>query len=460
MTSTIDERDEHMEAVQLPMSTTKLVYLRHITSSYQQLQSSPTTSNLLLLHSSRYPHTITTKMPPANDDGSLKTLLTLSQRQELLNLLTAASATLRAHILQTFPVQPSEKTSILKEATLSSFDTWRTSALDRFREAIEQSPASSNKASNLFSRPQTEDPQKPSPPIAALPEDTKKKILAALLLILLSLHTYDSRSRILLLDITRYLSLPLSTLISLESTTAIGLLEAAQDLDSSSIKSKESNTNKWGIGLATVAGAALIGVTGGLAAPLVAAGITSVMGGLGLGATAMATYLGAAASSSAFVGTLFGAYGARRSNEIAGRYAAEVEDFRLERLGGEEGERRMRIAIGVTGWIEEDVEKEVRAPWVAFNGEAVAGYGLRWETGVLEDLGKGAGNVLGDYATGWVKGQIIKRRALTPIFQGEGRINGYQNDICDPKRSTLANGPPQSRQSRRQSLRQRHAHVP
>ncbi len=41
---------------------------------------------------------------------------------------------------------------------------------------------------------------------------------------------------------------------------------------------------KWKIGAAGVAGAALIGITGGLAAPLLAAGIGTVLGGIGLGA--------------------------------------------------------------------------------------------------------------------------------------------------------------------------------
>jgi hypothetical protein len=50
----------------------------------------------------------------------------------------------------------------------------------------------------------------------------------------------------------------------------------------------------------------LIGVTGGLAAPLVAAGIGTVMGGLGLGATAAAGLLGTLAESSIVVGALFG----------------------------------------------------------------------------------------------------------------------------------------------------------
>ena len=49
-------------------------------------------------------------------------------------------------------------------------------------------------------------------------------------------------------------------------------------------------------------GLAVIRVTGGLAVPLLAVGVGSVTGGLGLGMTAAAGYLGALASSTVLVG--------------------------------------------------------------------------------------------------------------------------------------------------------------
>lgn len=71
------------------------------------------------------------------------------------------------------------------------------------------------------------------------------------------------------------------------------------------------------------AGAALIGVTGGLAAPLVAGAIGTVMGGLGLGATAAAGLLGTLAQSGVIVGALFGAYGGRMSGKMMDAYAKQ-----------------------------------------------------------------------------------------------------------------------------------------
>lgn len=162
----------------------------------------------------------------------------------------------------------------------------------------------------------------------------------------------------------------------------------------------------------TLAGAALIGVTGGLATPLVAAGVSSILSGLGLGATAIATYLGTAASSTAVVGALFGVYGARRSNEIAERYVKEVGEFRLVRVKGEEG--RLRVAVGVTGWVEEEVEREVVGVWRVVGG-GLEVWAVRWETEGLVELGRAAGTMVREYATGWAKKQIIRRCVHTII---------------------------------------------
>ena len=65
-----------------------------------------------------------------------------------------------------------------------------------------------------------------------------------------------------------------------------------------------------------MAGAAVMGVTSELAVPLLAVGVGSAMGGLGVGATAAVGYLGALASSTVLVGGLFGTYGARMKGQM------------------------------------------------------------------------------------------------------------------------------------------------
>lgn len=245
----------------------------------------------------------------------------------------------------------------LKSASLEFLDGWRGSVVERVGSAVnskevassqiksapalidtingpmetkinpESSSADEDAVGSTFSKLYPPIPT----PLATLDEPTRLLILHSTLLLLLSLENYLALSRVLLLYITSSLHLPLTALTSDEEKVAVGLLEAAKQISAESETRKKAEENqqsrKWKVGLASMAGAAIIGVTGGLAAPLVAAGVGSVMGGLGLGATAAAGYLGSVAGSSILVGGLFGAYGGKMTGQMMDNYAREVEDF-------------------------------------------------------------------------------------------------------------------------------------
>jgi hypothetical protein len=157
-------------------------------------------------------------------------------------------------------------------------------------------------------------------PLLDLGEDQRKLIIHSVMLLLLSLEHYAAHSRVLLLYLASSLDVNIDFLAEDESDVARGLLKAAESMNADEEKKKKaeenSNSRKWKVGLATVAGAAVIGLTGGLAAPLVAAGIGTVMGGLGLAETAAAVYLGSVAGSTLIVGSLFGAYGGRMTGFV------------------------------------------------------------------------------------------------------------------------------------------------
>jgi hypothetical protein len=174
--------------------------------------------------------------------------------------------------------------------------------------------------------------------LLAFDEEKRVLILHCLLLLLLSLEHYSAHSRVLLLRLASSLELESDVLAEHEKSVAQGLLAtAASQMDAEeSAKKQTSNdaaSRKWKVGLAAVGGAVLIGVTGGLAAPLLAAGLGTVMGGLGLGV--VSTYLGALAGSSVLVGSLFGAYGAKMTGRIMEQYAREVQDFEFIPVQGE-----------------------------------------------------------------------------------------------------------------------------
>lgn len=297
-------------------------------------------------------------------------------------------------------------------------------------------------------------------PLSSLDEQTRLLIIHSTLLLLLSLEHYVAQSRVLLLYLTSSLNLPLKSLTTDEEKVAIGLLEAAKHMSGEAEAQKKAEENqqsrKWKVGLASVAGAAVIGISGGLAAPLVAAGIGSVMGGLGLGATAAAGYLGTVAGSSIIVGGLFGAYGGRMTGQMMDNYAREVEDFAFlpvrESLANidkdakekEEKEtstgdkatpkpsstpqedekleeesisnpqaRRLRVTIGITGWLTS--KEEVVTPWRILSPDSEV-FALRWELEALLNLGNSITAMISTSAWGYAKKELIKRSIFAELM--------------------------------------------
>ena len=390
----------------------------------------------------------------------------------------------------------------LRQTSLSFFDSWRGKVVKRVVETITskrakstiEHPNKSNLTTGLSATIKLEAgtndiPKNIGPPLeklfppietplASLPEKSRLLILHSILLLLLSLEHYIAPSRVLLLYITSALKLPLEALTEDEDKMAKALLEAIKHMSADSETQKKVDENKtsrkWQVGLASVAGAALIGVTGGLAAPLVAAGVGSVMGGLGLGATAAAGYLGTVAGSSIIVGGLFGAYGGRMTGQMMDSYAREVHDFAFlpvqnndsGNVRGEQQEkdsivqkekadsptmdknlpvsraeaapavshdkaaqqptqsqeekegvessahRRLRVTIGITGWLTS--KTEVVAPWrvIGHNSEVFA---LRWELEALMTLGNSLDTLVGSAAWNYAGSEIISRTIFAEL---------------------------------------------
>lgn len=128
------------------------------------------------------------------------------------------------------------------------------------------------------------------------------------------------------------------------------------------------------IGLGAVAGGVLVGVTGGLAAPLVAAGLTSIFGWFGLSGTAIGLMATGLAGSPMICGALFGAYGAKSTGEMVERYIREVRDLAIVSVRIREGEETLGIRLCVSGWLTD--ESDVHEPWNIFKGDDT--FALQW----------------------------------------------------------------------------------
>ncbi|POS77761.1 YSIRK family gram-positive signal peptide [Diaporthe helianthi] len=269
--------------------------------------------------------------------------------------------------------------------------------------------------------------------LTTVPVEDRKEVVSAVLILLLSTGKYTAYARTFITYLTSALELPLSFLTDEEKEIAKTMIEASAEAEKSKkdgAMSAEAEAQKrkqqgqvgrfWKVGLASVAGAAIIGVTGGLAAPVVAGAIGGLMGSVGLGG--LASFLGIFWMNGALVGTLFGAFGARMTGEMADKYAREVEDFRFLPLKDEWGSefrkddkdvRRLRVSIGINGWLLS--EDEVTKPWRALGDETEA-FALRYEMNSLLELGHALQDTVASYAWSVLKIEILKRTVLATLW--------------------------------------------
>ncbi|OQD73956.1 hypothetical protein PENDEC_c013G01071 [Penicillium decumbens] len=332
-----------------------------------------------------------------------------------------------------------------REKALSHFEDWRDAVLLRLGEVVNKAeenedqrkePSDAAKSDDV---PIVQDEERLAKlceiyhpvdsPLTQVPKATRLLILHSLLLLLLSLEKYSAYSRVLMLHVASSLGIDIKVLNEDEVKVARGLLDTALALssqpDATQQTKKSDDSRKWKVGLASVAGAVLIGVTGGLAAPLVAAGIGTVMGGLGLGATAAAGLLGTLAGSGVVVGGLFGAYGGRMTGKMMDKYAKEVDDFAFIPIRGSQSRRteseseaakqdhRLRVTIGVTGWVKE--ESNFVVPWRVLGADSEV-FALRWEMEPLMKLGNAISALVTSAAWSVAGREVLTRTVFSTIM--------------------------------------------
>ncbi|KAJ5089735.1 hypothetical protein N7532_008419 [Penicillium argentinense] len=417
--------------------------------------------------------------PKSSDGGQdLTSILDRSQRADLTVLVAEIAELMRIAVVETFessrktlePQSPKKESDIkaaqpnlekpaltvrAQKAALSHFEDWRDSVLLRIGEVVnkdddhderqpeKESSANSNDLSLAEDQASIDKLREIYHPIesllATLPKATRLLILHSLLLLLLSLEHYNAYSRVLILHIASSLDIDINFLNEDEVKVARGLLDTALALssepDAKQQVKKNDDLRKWKVGIASVAGAALIGLTGGLAAPLVAAGLGTVMGGLGLGATAAAGYLGALAGSGVIVGGLFGAYGGRMTGRMMDKYAKEVDDFAFIPIRGSrkrtekeseaaKQDHRLRVTIGVTGWLKD--ESNFVIPWRVLGADSEV-FALRWEAESLMNLGNAISALVTSAAWSVAGREVLTRTVFSAIMSAVMLPMGLMN---------------------------------
>lgn len=127
------------------------------------------------------------------------------------------------------------------------------------------------------------------------------------------------------------------------------------------------------MGLGAVAGGVLVGVTGGLAAPLVGGAVSVLFGALRVGGTAVGLLASGLASLSVVCGALFGAYGAKITGNMVERHTREIRDLKVVPV--REPKETLALRLCVCGWLHE--KGTLRRLGQCFGDDTVT-YALQW----------------------------------------------------------------------------------
>lgn len=194
---------------------------------------------------------------------------------------------------------------------------------------------------------------------------------------------YDARIRVLIIYVANKLQVSLQ-LVELFEDSVVEMLssespsETEEDVKAKQRRKRNKKIKRYlMIGLAGIGGGAIVGLTGGLAAPFVAAGAGALIGG------ASAAVLGSTAGV-AVIGSLFGVAGAGLTSYKMKKRVGDIEEFTFETLSLG---RNLHITIAISGWITDDEPNAFLKPWENLRNTREQ-YCIRYESAYLSALGR------------------------------------------------------------------------
>ncbi|CAG8616606.1 7673_t:CDS:2 [Cetraspora pellucida] len=245
---------------------------------------------------------------------------------------------------------------------------------------------------------------------------------------------YDARSRAVLFKHAQYLNVPITDVKLLERDLAQKLyflqeqpietgkisddgdqnIQGFNDSASTSLISRDKKKKKWhwlATGVGVVVGATAIGLTGGLAAPFVAAGIGAITG---------AGIIATAASSVTLMTSLFGIAGGGLAGYKMHKRLQGLKEFSFTRIVHDNSIPlipSLHVNIVISGYLLEDVN-EVTTPWLP-TFENVSDYSdtfaLSFDTEILLSLGRSFRRFLAESAVKIAASEAIKRTVFATL---------------------------------------------
>ena len=218
--------------------------------------------------------------------------------------------------------------------------------------------------------------------------DIRWTVLCDLFLVLIADAVYDSRSRTLLERVGSALEVPWIDICRFEKrvTDAIEMQEAANketwdEAEHMETRRKQALKRKYAMmGLATVGGSLVIGLSAGLLAPLIGAGLAAGFTTIGVAGTG--TFLAGAGGTALITsGAVLtgGTIGVRASKRRMGA----VQTFEYRPL---HNNKRVNLIVTVSGWMNGKID-DVRLPFSTVNPIMGDMYSVLWEPEMLRSTG-------------------------------------------------------------------------
>jgi len=219
--------------------------------------------------------------------------------------------------------------------------------------------------------------------------DIRWTILCDLFLVLIADSLYDSRSRKLLEIVGGYLDVPWLDICRFEKrvTDALEMQEAAnkenwnEDEHMENRRKMSRNRRLMIMGLATVGGGLVIGLSAGLLAPVIGAGLAAGFTTIGVAGTS--GFL-AGAGGAAIITTTGVVTGGAIAVKASNRRTGAVKTFEYRPL---HNNKRVNLIVTVSGWMTGKVD-DIRLPFSTVDPIMGDIYSVFWEPEMLQSMGQ------------------------------------------------------------------------
>lgn len=226
------------------------------------------------------------------------------------------------------------------------------------------------------------------PTTAKIDIDLRWTVLCDLFLVLIADSNYDARSRVLLERVGESIEIPWIDICKFERkvTEALEMQQQAEkenwdEKDHMEERRKLALRRRYVMmGLATVGGGLVIGLSAGLLAPVIGAGLAA--GFTTIGVTGTSSFL-AGAGGAAIITSSAAASGSVIGGRAANRRTGAVKTFEYRPL---HNNKRVNLIVTVSGWMTGKVD-DVRLPYSTIDPVMGDIYSVLWEPEMLTSMG-------------------------------------------------------------------------